>query len=75
MKSKLPIYFLPVLALAFLFYSFTTADNSSVNSTSGSNVLVIVHDSAGTSVKRDADRDTLRKYLPASCRRLYYDYS
>ncbi|HMR40604.1 MAG TPA: T9SS type A sorting domain-containing protein [Ignavibacteria bacterium] len=66
MKSKLPVYFLPVLALAFLFYSFTTTDNASVNSSSGTTTLVIVHDSTTSTAKRDADRDTLRKYLPAA---------
>ncbi|HMQ69177.1 MAG TPA: T9SS type A sorting domain-containing protein [Ignavibacteria bacterium] len=66
MKSKLPVYFLPVLALAFLFYSFTTTDNASVNSSSGITTLVIVHDSTTSTAKRDADRDTLRKYLPAA---------
>jgi hypothetical protein len=66
MKTKLPIYFLPVLALSFLFYSFSTSDNASLYSTSGSNVLVIVHDSTSVSATRNADRDTLRKYLSAA---------
>jgi hypothetical protein len=66
MKTKLPIYFLPVLLLLGFFYSFATTDNSSLNSTSGSNVLVIVHDSSIAHAPRTADRDTLRKYLPSA---------
>lgn len=73
MKTKLPIYFvLPFLALAFLFYSFTTSENTEVNnvntvsSVSGVSTLVLVHDSTTTTAQRKADRDTLRKYLPAA---------
>ena len=74
MEKKLPIYVIPFLALAFLFYSFTTSENTEVynvntkSSVSGVSTLVLVHDSTVVSSqpKRAADRDTLRKYLPAA---------
>jgi len=72
MKTKLPIYVIPFLALTFLFYSFTTSNNTevyevnTVSSVSGISTLVLVHDSTTATVKRDADRDTLRKHLPAA---------
>lgn len=78
MKTKFSIYLIPMLLLAFVFYSFTSStnlatteanqsksDNSPVFS-AGTSVLILVHDSTVTTsiTKRKADRDTLIKYIP-----------
>jgi hypothetical protein len=71
MKTKFPIFVLPMLVMAIMFYAFST-ENTEVykvntnSSVSGTSTLVLVHDSSVTTTKRKADRDTLIKYLPAA---------